>query len=187
LRNLPEADDTRERPGRVAENVIEKRIRGCFVAVLHDKTEPVGIMVDVVNRQALPRNVQKAPWLLLPRCSPVFKGVAKVTVRQALSVLAADRLIEWVQGKVDTKMIIPVLQRVAKRSLAKMTQSFRIQSADLRTARLLDVPLNAPIGEVRRVITNHDNEVLYVGVGRYRGTASRTSRALRPWANSPSG
>jgi len=62
-----------------------------------------------------------------------------------------------------------VLQRVVKRSLAKMTQSFRILTADLRFARLLDLPLNAPIGEVRRVITNHRNEILYLGFGRYRG------------------
>jgi len=69
----------------------------------------------------------------------------------------------------DTKMIIPVLQRVVRRSLGKMTQSFRILTADLEISRLLDLPLNAPIGEVRRVITNHDKEILYLGIGRYRG------------------
>lgn len=185
-------------------------------------------------------------------------GVAKVTVRQALAVLASERLVERVQGKgtfvakeikkpkivelqsswqslvnmlegsvpelidmepecelpasavaeaaptgtyryirrvhrsdgvpycvldaflanewyrqapdaFDSKMIIPVLERVAKLNLAKMTQSFRIISADLTVARLLNLPANAPIGEVRRVITNKDAGILYLGVGRYRG------------------
>ena len=88
-----------------------------------------------------------------------------------LEVFLANDCYVRAANDFDTKMIIPVLQRVAKRSLGRMTQSFRILTADLEIARLLDLPLNAPIGEVRRVITNRDGEILYLGVGRYRGDA----------------
>jgi GntR family transcriptional regulator len=86
-----------------------------------------------------------------------------------LDVFLANNCYRRAPNDFDTKMIIPVLQRVARPSLGKMTQSFRILTADLEIARLLDLHLNAPIGEVRRVITNHDNKILYLGVGRYRG------------------
>ena len=86
-----------------------------------------------------------------------------------LDVFLANNCYERAAKDFDTKMIIPVLQRVAKRSLAKMIQSFRISIADLETSRLLDVPLGAPIGHVRRVIMNKANEILYLGDTRYRG------------------
>jgi GntR family transcriptional regulator len=69
----------------------------------------------------------------------------------------------------DTQMIIPVLSKLARSKLRRMKQSFRITSADLFIAKCLDLPLNAPIGEVRRVITTRDDTILYYGLGLYRG------------------
>jgi GntR family transcriptional regulator len=86
-----------------------------------------------------------------------------------LDVFLANSCYRRAPNDFDSKMIIPVLQRVAKRSLRKMKQSFRILTADLEISRYLDLPLNAPIGEVRRVITNQNDEILYLGVTRYRG------------------
>jgi GntR family transcriptional regulator len=86
-----------------------------------------------------------------------------------LDVFLANECYRRAPGAFDSKMIIPVLERVAKLSLAKMTQSLRIISADLTVARFLNLPVNAPIGEVRRVITNKGGGILYLGVCRYRG------------------
>jgi GntR family transcriptional regulator len=69
----------------------------------------------------------------------------------------------------DTQMIIPVLSRLARSKLRRMKQSFRIMSADLFIAQCLDLPLNAPVGEVRRVITTRDDTIVYYGLGLYRG------------------
>jgi GntR family transcriptional regulator len=71
----------------------------------------------------------------------------------------------------DAQMVIPLLGRLASPSIKKMTQSFRILTADLEVARSLGLPINAPIGEVRRVITDNDDRVLYLGIGQYRGDA----------------
>ena len=69
----------------------------------------------------------------------------------------------------DTQMVIPLLGRLTGNDLKKMTQSFRILSADLFVARVLDLPLHAPIGEVRRVITNQRDQIVYLGIAKYRG------------------
>jgi GntR family transcriptional regulator len=50
-----------------------------------------------------------------------------------------------------------------------MKQSLRITSADLFVAQCLDIPLNAPIGELRRTVTTWDDEIVYYGVAQYRG------------------
>lgn len=69
----------------------------------------------------------------------------------------------------DSQMVIPLLGQVCGARLQKMSQSFRITTADLTVARFLDLPVGAPIGEVRRVITDRDGVVLYLGSGQYRG------------------
>lgn len=69
----------------------------------------------------------------------------------------------------DTAMVIPVLGRLPGARVQKMAQSLRILAADLTVARQLDLPVGAPVGEVRRVITAKDGRVLYLGIGQYRG------------------
>ncbi|QTL05678.1 GntR family transcriptional regulator [Aquabacter sp. L1I39] len=69
----------------------------------------------------------------------------------------------------DQAMVIAVLGRLGQPKVKKMTQSFRILAADLTVARLLDLPVGAPVGEVRRVITDKAGHVLYLGIGQYRG------------------
>lgn len=69
----------------------------------------------------------------------------------------------------DTAMVIPLLGRMAQPRVKKMAQSVRILAADLTVARLLDLPVGAPVGEVRRVITDRDGRILYLGTGQYRG------------------
>lgn len=71
----------------------------------------------------------------------------------------------------DTQMVIPLLGRLMGKRLKKMTQTFRILTADMEVAQSLDLPINAPIGEVRRVITDWKDHVLYLGTGQYRGDA----------------
>lgn len=57
----------------------------------------------------------------------------------------------------DEQMIVPSLSKLAHEKLKRMKQSLRITSADLFIAQCLDIPLNAPIGELRRTVTTWDN------------------------------
>jgi len=53
-------------------------------------------------------------------------------------------------------------------------------TADLEAARLLQVPLNSPVAEVRRVFTTADRTVIYLGEVTYRGDFIRIDMDLRP-------
>jgi GntR family transcriptional regulator len=179
----------RQALGTLASEGLIERIqgKGTFVA---DKLKKPKIVQLESSWQSLlqmlegnvPKLLESTPVCDLPPQSPKAGVAADGSYRHmrrvhytenepycVLDVFLANSCYRRAPREFDTKMIIPVLQRVARRSLGKMTQSFRILTADLTLARLLDVPLNAPIGEVQRVITNRDNEILYLGTGRYRG------------------
>jgi GntR family transcriptional regulator len=86
-----------------------------------------------------------------------------------IDLYIAEECYELAPEAFDREMVITVLGRVCGPRLKRMTQSFRIMSADLFVAKQLNLSVNAPIGEVRRVITDHDGRILYLGVGQYRG------------------
>lgn len=86
-----------------------------------------------------------------------------------IDVYLAQHVYARAPAAFDTQMVIPLLGKVCGPKLQKMAQSFRIMAADLTVARWLDLPVGAPVGEVRRVITDQDGIVLYLGIGQYRG------------------
>ncbi|WP_198135156.1 GntR family transcriptional regulator [Rhodopseudomonas palustris] len=69
----------------------------------------------------------------------------------------------------DRQMIIPHLTRVSRAKLKRMKQSVRITSADLAVAKYMNIPVNAPVAEVRRLITNRKDEIVFFSTGLYRG------------------
>ena len=61
-------------------------------------------------------------------------------------------------------------------------QTLTIATADLEAAKLLQIPLNSPVAEVRRVFTTADRTVIYLGEVTYRGDFVRIDMdcALEP-------
>ncbi len=55
-----------------------------------------------------------------------------------------------------------------------------IGTADLEVARLLGVPVNAPVAEVRRVFRDETGRVIYLGEVTYRGDAIHVEMNLKP-------
>jgi len=65
-------------------------------------------------------------------------------------------------------MIVSLLRQIPAADAHSMDQVLRITSADIETSGHLDITVNAPIGEVRRTITNSRGEVIYYSHGKYR-------------------
>lgn len=77
----------------------------------------------------------------------------------------------------DSEMVIVVLDSL---NLVKiMQQRLTIGTADLEVSALLDIPVNSPVGIVRRVIRGRDGVVLYVGEAVYRGDMVQLTREFK--------
>jgi GntR family transcriptional regulator len=80
----------------------------------------------------------------------------------------------------ETDTIIPVLEALPGVHVARCRQVVTIGQADLETATLLKIPVNAPIGETRRIITDRDGVVIYLNEVAYRGDLVKFEVDLYP-------
>lgn len=74
---------------------------------------------------------------------------------------------------------LSILQDVFGDRIGRARQVLTIGTADVEIASLLEIPINAPIAEVRRYALDTDETLIYVGEGIYRGDALRLDIDLR--------
>lgn len=74
--------------------------------------------------------------------------------------------------------VIPILAAM-RNGVAHAEQVLTIGTADVEVARRLQVPVNAPIAEVRRVLTDAAGRVIYLGEVKYRGDFIRLQMTLK--------
>lgn len=89
-------------------------------------------------------------------------------------------LYERAPKQFETDTIIPVLEALPGVHVARCRQVLTIGQADLETAMLLNIPVNAPVGEVRRIITDRDGVVIYLNEVAYRGDLVKFEIDLYP-------
>ena len=73
--------------------------------------------------------------------------------------------------------VIPLLASIG--NLADGHQTLTIGTADMEVARLLNLPFNAPVAEVRRVLRDAGNRIIYLAEVTYRGDAIRVEMDLK--------
>lgn len=76
--------------------------------------------------------------------------------------------------------VIPILVGLKSLRIAKAHQVLTIGTADMEVARLLDVPVNSPTAEVRRIFRDDSDRVVYLGEVTYRGDAIHVQMNLLP-------
>ncbi|MCG6206960.1 GntR family transcriptional regulator [Rhodopseudomonas sp. HC1] len=79
-----------------------------------------------------------------------------------------------------SETVIPILAELKQPKIVRARQTLTIGTADVDVARLLHVPLNSPVAEVRRVFTGEDGIVIYLAEVTYRGDFVRIDMDLRP-------
>lgn len=79
----------------------------------------------------------------------------------------------------DSEMVILVLESMPDVEIKTARQTLTIGTADIETSQLLETPLNAPVGEVRRVLQDQHGRVIYVGEAVYRGDLVKLERYLK--------
>lgn len=76
--------------------------------------------------------------------------------------------------------VIPLLIALPDVHIAQAHQVLTIASADMEVARLLELPMNAPVAEVRRIFKDAGGTVIYLADVTYRGDAIRLEMNLQP-------
>ena len=65
--------------------------------------------------------------------------------------------------------VIPLLTAMPSVKIATARQVLTISTADVEVARLLEIAVNAPVADVRRVFTGPKRRVIYLAEVTYRG------------------
>src|ERR1700710_411053 len=65
--------------------------------------------------------------------------------------------------------VIRILKTLRDPAISSARQTLTIGTADLEAAKLLQIPLNSPVAEVRRGFTAEDRSVIYLGGVSYPG------------------
>lgn len=86
-----------------------------------------------------------------------------------IEIFLDQKIYNMAPEEFDSQMVIPLLHTVDGLKLKRIQQTFQVGMADLATASLIHVKPNAPVGIVRRVVTDRDDRIIYLGSGHYRG------------------
>ena len=97
-----------------------------------------------------------------------------------ISIYLDERIFRKHPKRFRKETVIPILIDMRDPAISSARQTLTIGTADLEAAKLLHVPLNSPVAEVRRVFTTTDRTVIYLGEVTYRGDFVRIDMDLRP-------
>lgn len=85
-----------------------------------------------------------------------------------IDIYLDERIFRKHPRRFRTQTVIPILCDMPE-GVARAHQALTIGTADMEVARLLRVPVNSPIAQVRRVFTDAGGRVIYLAEVAYRG------------------
>lgn len=98
--------------------------------------------------------------------------VVNIFLDEKVFALAPDRF--------RSEVVLPLLTSIPGITIIAARQTLSISTADTQIGRDLDIPLGAPVAEVRRVLVGPDGTVLYLGEATYRGDYISLEMDLKP-------
>lgn len=91
-----------------------------------------------------------------------------------------ERIFRRSPKRFREEAIIPVLMSLKSVSVARAHQVLTIGTADMEVARLIGIPVNAPVAEVRRIFHDDAGRAIYLAEVTYRGDAIHVEMNLKP-------
>ncbi len=80
-----------------------------------------------------------------------------------ISIYLDERVFRMAPRRFRRKTVVPVLLDLTDVKIARARQTLTISTADVEVAGHLNIAVNAPVAEVRRVFTAADDSVIYLG------------------------
>jgi GntR family transcriptional regulator len=117
--------------------------------------------------------------------APSYAFMRRVHLREGqpycvISIWLDERIFRKSPAAFRSKTVIPLLKNMKSVRIASAHQVLTISSADLEVAKLLGVPMNSPVAEVRRIFKDANGTVIYLADVTYRGDAIRLEMDLQP-------
>ena len=97
-----------------------------------------------------------------------------------ISIYIDHRVFRRAPARFRRELALPVLTSLPRLKIASARQTLTISTAEVETARLLGIPVNAPVAEVRRVMQGVDGTVIYLAEVTYRGDYIHLEMDLKP-------
>lgn len=91
-----------------------------------------------------------------------------------------DRLSDRIPAEdFEKKSVLRMIHDVPDLDIVDARQTLTISTADMETAALLNVAINAPVAVIRRWAIDRDGTLVYLGDGIYRGDVVRVDFKLK--------
>lgn len=115
--------------------------------------------------------------------APAYRYMRRVHSTEEVPYVVIDlyvdrRLYALSPKRFDTEMVIVVLDSMPQVKIKDARQRLTIATADVEVAELLGIPVGSAVGNVRRVVRDENDTVIYLGEAIYRGDMVRLERVL---------
>lgn len=97
-----------------------------------------------------------------------------------ISIYIDHRVFRRAPARFRRELALPVLTSLPGLKIASARQTLTISTADVETAHLIGIAVNAPMAEVRRVLCDAADTVIYLAEVSYRGDYIHLEMDLKP-------
>ncbi len=97
-----------------------------------------------------------------------------------INIYLDERIFRTQPERFRMQTVVPILAAMKQGGIARARQVLTVGSADVEVARLLRIPVNAAVAEVRRVFNDASGRVIYLGQVTYRGDFIHLEMDLKP-------
>lgn len=148
-------------------------------------------LIDMITKTT-PRLLRKAATAVLPRhahddgiAAPAYQYLRRVNSLDGRPCLITDayidaRIYARSPERFDSETIIPLIEGLSDITIERCRQVLTIGQATLEDADILNVPVNTPLGCIRRILTAPDGTILYFNDVAYLGELVRFQIDLPP-------
>jgi GntR family transcriptional regulator len=174
-----------------------QRGRGTFVTGEPEKKRIINVVTTLdelsrVYEDTQPRivNIEESvtpPPLSLAEGAPAesYSYMRRVHLREGrpycvIDIYLDERIFRQAPAKFRASTVIPLLTTMPTVHIHTAHQVLTIATADLEVARQLEIAVNAPVAEVRRIFKDRAGTVIYLADVTYRGDAIRLEMDLKP-------
>lgn len=148
------------------------------LARIYEDTQPIIVNIDEAASSPPLKAHEGLPAARYAFMRRVHKRDGKVYC--VINLYVDERIFRLNPEGFRSKPVIPLLVNMKKVNIAEAHQVLTIGSVDMEAARLLELPINAPVAEVRRIFKDSKGTVIYLADVTYRGDAIRIEMDLKP-------